>query len=1128
MSRPQPTDSYDEVFVDSEPSEPDDEADENYAPFSTAKLLRRSSKRHSKPIAKGRKSDGRRVAREETRSEPKHAQRERSTSDSHPSIPQGPSTLYSQTYLESILRQASKGEAYPPHPPALQLNAANYDDEAAVQSDMYDCRPSLQINTAEPIIRSAPVSSIPSSSSNPLLSNQSLYALQDGQSARVPVHHPMETTWGQAWPQLGTQAVGARSNPLSVDLAAESLKRLTSLPSRSMFQPSKKVKEDTSPSEASQSGGVNPNDLKLPSGSSPLDGPGSTGSMVDHSVMPGSQASVGSVFSSHPPVLAEEALQRPRLSLPLLSRDPSSETAVTQSDDDCFDMQQRHQPFAFYNSSASLQQFSQLQNALLSKPVHPLSSVTSTNFAFDFRPSTANSYTSFGPSEASSLAGPEYAASPMASMPLHHATGQHYSPYGVVSQSMSGRPATSHGPYMMPSFSHQMDHYAPSFAAPLPSWIQPRVQQQAPSPHMSRPQTSLPLSSTVSGADWRQRLGKRRSQTLPPEPTAIPGSGTYSDMYGTPSMFQAPFPIGERRMSYPGFGGGAKYGQGLGWAPDILSTSFMSPASAPAQTPGQSLSSAFDNRSQSLSQQQATILHPPPFAPPSHIKRGHRRPVPGSNQQTAYPPSSQPSVKQDQPRSLSFSQPKIPTSAQLDTRRRSMGSGPTPKSALARAVFFDGPEITETEVAVSETEREDDEGESDQNDDAEYEEKSGHVSSSSEDEPLRLSSRTSRASNSKAKSKATYSFCKRNRSSKSRSKSTSNESRPKTPMDMSETHSQMVCACPLMHMARPADGDNAEPHLCTTKVTANRLLVQGHKLCSYCIGRDGHVEEYVKERIRTKTVDRLCFIYVIYRELKIDQTHGDGQRWQKYWEHHRREQVDEEYGKKMMASWIERMETEKRNWEKHQERAAQRAAQAAKASESTRAAKAKADDEDKMDSMEKEVKARAKSRSIASSLEPDPADFASIPEPKSVSDSDSSTSCDDWAPNPHSHSSTSLAIPKRPIKRGQIKSKAQPHRPTHRSVSTPDPAIKDSTTKVNILNSSSPDSRIPASPLKDKFWSMRSAAGLAGVADVEKWDGRVSLSLTPPPVEERVESKEVRDWDVDEAVWRALSSSPRD
>ncbi|WVQ75795.1 hypothetical protein IAR50_005428 [Cryptococcus sp. DSM 104548] len=1135
MPRPHLPGSYDEVFVDSESSEPDDEADEDYEPFPKTKSLRRSSRPQIKPTAKGRKSTGQDLMRDdpgEITREPKHTQEKGFPVDKHPSSSQAASGLFSQTYLESILRQARKGEVYPARSPALQLNAAaNYGvyGEAVGHLDAYDRRPSLQISTNEPIVRSAPSSSMPSTL-NPecmdlLLHNPSLHASHTPHSTYVPVQQSMEASWGQAWPDLGAQPAGTH-NSLNAASAAESMKRLTSLPSRSLFQSSKKAKEDTDLPRSFQSGGVNPNDLKLPSGpgSSPVDAPGSTGSRNDNSGISDSQACMSSVFFGQHPSSAEESFQKPRLSLPLLSRDPSSETTVTQSDGDAFD-DQRRQQFAFYNSSASLLQSSQLQHALLSKPLDPLSSATSANFAFDIRPSTANSHASFGPSEVSALAGPESATSPMTTMPTHDGASQHYRPYGAFSQPMPGRPATSHGPYMVPSFGHQINTFAPSLAVPLPSWMQPQVQPYAQHAHMSRPQTSRPHSSAVNSLNWRQRLGKRRSQTLDLEYTATPGSGGYPDVCGTPTVFRIPSPNGERRMSYPGFGG-AKYRQGLGWEQD-MATNFMSSTSAPSQIPRPFAGT----RSQSPGQH-VKKFHPPAFATPAPPEERYR-------QSSHYPSFSQPSIqtKQNQPRSISFSHPDGPTISQLDNRRRSVGSGPTPKSALARAVIYNEPEGTEAEGAVSETEVEAEGSGDEQHDDADYEEFPGNVSSSSEEEPLRLLSRASQASQPKIKPKAASNVPKRSRRPKSRSKPRSKsvsyaESRTRPPGGRSDSNGQMVCACPLVHVARPSDGENAESHLCTTKVTANRLLVQGHKMCSYCIGRDGHVEEYVMERIRTKTIDRLCYIYVIYRERKVDQAHGDGERWQKYWEHHRRERVDEKYGRKMLASWLKRMETEKRNWEQHEEKeaAGKKEAQATKPAEVTPAVTTKAIAESPVKGLKKGSKATAKSRSVSPSLEPNPVDFENIPEPESASDNESTSFFDDWAPNPYTHSSASLALPKRPIKRGQIKPSARTALLTNRSASTPDPRSKKYPAALDdLLNFSSPELDILANPSRDSLRSLRSAAGFAGASDLsgaDGWDGRVTLSLTPPLAKEIGESKNARDWDLDEAVWTALSSSP--
>ncbi|WVN89289.1 uncharacterized protein L203_104510 [Cryptococcus depauperatus CBS 7841] len=117
-----------------------------------------------------------------------------------------------------------------------------------------------------------------------------------------------------------------------------------------------------------------------------------------------------------------------------------------------------------------------------------------------------------------------------------------------------------------------------------------------------------------------------------------------------------------------------------------------------------------------------------------------------------------------------------------------------------------------------------------------------------------------------------------------------------------------TCSCPVLHGPKASEIDlGVEPHPCETRVSIKRIGRQGHFLCSYCIGRDSHVETYVAQCIANNKPDKLCWLYAMYKREKVVKRDGknrDTMRWQKYWEVHRYDQVDRDYGNALLDQFV--------------------------------------------------------------------------------------------------------------------------------------------------------------------------------------------------------------------------------
>ncbi|KIR31781.1 hypothetical protein I352_05776 [Cryptococcus deuterogattii MMRL2647] len=127
----------------------------------------------------------------------------------------------------------------------------------------------------------------------------------------------------------------------------------------------------------------------------------------------------------------------------------------------------------------------------------------------------------------------------------------------------------------------------------------------------------------------------------------------------------------------------------------------------------------------------------------------------------------------------------------------------------------------------------------------------------------------------------------------------------KNPEKKTKAETSTFCSCPVMHAPKAGEIGGGKYRMCTTRVSAKRAKVQGHTMCSYCIGRDGHVEEYVSDRMAAGNPDKLCLLYVMYRETKDKNSSrpGDNNRWQKFWELHRGEMINEAEAKVLLQKY---------------------------------------------------------------------------------------------------------------------------------------------------------------------------------------------------------------------------------
>ncbi|WVQ92800.1 hypothetical protein IAS59_006617 [Cryptococcus gattii] len=125
------------------------------------------------------------------------------------------------------------------------------------------------------------------------------------------------------------------------------------------------------------------------------------------------------------------------------------------------------------------------------------------------------------------------------------------------------------------------------------------------------------------------------------------------------------------------------------------------------------------------------------------------------------------------------------------------------------------------------------------------------------------------------------------------------------PEKKTKAETSTFCSCPVMHAPKAGEIGGGKYCMCTTRVSAKRAKVQGHTMCSYCIGRDGHVEEYVSDRMAAGNPDKLCLLYVMYREAKDKNSSrpGDNNRWQKFWELHRGELINEAEAKVLLQKY---------------------------------------------------------------------------------------------------------------------------------------------------------------------------------------------------------------------------------
>lgn len=58
----------------------------------------------------------------------------------------------------------------------------------------------------------------------------------------------------------------------------------------------------------------------------------------------------------------------------------------------------------------------------------------------------------------------------------------------------------------------------------------------------------------------------------------------------------------------------------------------------------------------------------------------------------------------------------------------------------------------------------------------------------------------------------------------------------RNPEKKTKAETSTFCSCPVMHAPKAGEIGGGKYHMCTTRVSAKRAKVQGHTMCSYCVG----------------------------------------------------------------------------------------------------------------------------------------------------------------------------------------------------------------------------------------------------------------------------------------------------